>query len=260
MAHVITVANQKGGVGKTATSVNLAAYFAAYGKRVLVVDVDPQANATSTFVPSREIHAHIYHTLVGNLNPQELVRQTGLFALDVLPAAPELSGASVELVNVRNREFRLYNIVNELRNNYDFVLIDCPPSLGLLTLNGLVAADHVLVPVQAEYYALEGLAQLLNTVDLVRKNLGRDIEILGALCTMYDRRNKLNRNVLKDIRRNFPGYVFNAIIPRNVSLAEAPGFGRTIYQHDPASAGANAYRQLAQEIIARLTPSLTDNQ
>lgn len=259
MAYVITVANQKGGVGKTATSVNLAAYFAAYGKRVLVVDIDPQANTTSTFMPSREIPVHVYHALVGNLNPQELVRQTGLFALDVLPATPELAGASVELVTMKDREFRLYHIVNELRPNYDFVLIDCPPSLGLLTLNALVAADQVLVPVQAEYYALEGLAQLLNTVDLVRQNLGRDIEILGALCTMYDRRNKLNRDVLKDIRRNFPGYVFDAIIPRNVSLAEASGCGRTIYQHDPASAGANAYRQLAQEIIARLTPSLTNN-
>lgn len=258
MGKVITVANQKGGVGKTTTVTNLATYLAAYGKRVLVVDIDPQANATSTFSPLKDIPLHIYHTLVGDISPHEVIRPTGLFSLDILPSQPELAGATVELVDMENREFKLQEIVDKVRHNYDFILVDCPPSLALLTLNGIVAADYILIPVQAEYYALEGLGQLLHSVELVKENLGKDIEILGALCTMYDKRNRLSRKILKDIRRNFPGHVFEVIIPRNISLAEAPGYGRTIYQHDPASAGANAYRQLAKEVIERVNAFTND--
>ena len=252
MGHVITVANQKGGVGKTTTVTNLGVYLAAYGKRVLIVDIDPQSNATSTFTSSKDLPMHIYHCLVGNVHPAEIVRPTGLFSLDIMPAHTDLAGATIELVNMDNREFRLQNIVNKLRHNYDFILIDCPPSLALLTLNGIVAADYILIPVQTEYYALEGLSQLLNSVNLVKDNLGCDIKILGALCTMHDKRNRFSREILKDIRHSFPGYVFEVIIPRNISLAEAPGYGRTIYQHDPGSIGANAYRQLAKEVINRL--------
>lgn len=251
MAHVITLANQKGGTGKTTTALNLSAYLAAYGKKVLLVDMDPQANASSTFVSVNDLSVNIYHTLAGGILPEDIIRPTGMFALDVLPSTPNLAGAAVELVNVKNREFRLHDTISRVRDNYDFVIVDCPPSLGLLTLNGVVAADHILIPVQSEYYALEGLGQLLNTVELIRNNLGKDINILGAVCTMYDRRNRLSRAILKDVRRNFPGYVFDVIIPRNIALAEAPGYGKTIYQFDPDSTGASAYRQLANEVMAR---------
>lgn len=252
MSLVITLANQKGGTGKTTTALNLATYLAAYGKKVLLVDIDPQANASSTFLDLNSLSTNIYHTLVGGILPEDTIRQTGLFSLDILPATQDLAGATIELVNKDNREFILYDIISRVKNDYDFVIIDCPPSLGLLTLNAIVAADHILIPVQSEYYALEGLGQLLNTIGLVRDNLERDIKILGAVCTMYDKRNRLSRAVLKDIRRNFPEYVFDAVIPRNVTLAEAPGYGKTIYQHDPFSSGANAYRQLAKEVIQRV--------
>ncbi|MDX1607787.1 MAG: ParA family protein [Candidatus Spechtbacterales bacterium] len=252
MGIAITLANQKGGTGKTTTALNLAVYLAAYGKKVLIVDVDPQANATSTFVNTNALGAHVYHTLAGGILPEDVIKPTGLFSLDVLPAHPDLAGATVELVNQENREFKLYDTIERVRDDYDFILIDCPPSLGLLTLNAVVAADQVLIPVQSEYYALEGLSQLLGTINLVRDNLGKNVKILGAVCTMYDRRNRLSRAVLKDIRRNFPGYVFDAVIPRNISLAEAPGYGKTIYQFDPSGKGANAYRQLAKEVIQRV--------
>lgn len=256
MGSVITLANQKGGTGKTTSVVNLGVFLAAHGKKVLVVDMDPQANATSTLIANSNSAINIYHTLLGGILPEDVVRPTGLFSLDIIPSAPDLAGANVELVGIKNREFCLYNVVSQIKNFYDFVLVDCPPSLGLLTLNGIVAADYILIPVQSEYYALEGLGQLLNTIQLIQKNLGREIEVLGAVCTMYDKRNRLSKKVLKDIRRNFPGYVFDTVIPRNISLAEAPGYSKTIYQYDPSSSGANAYRQLAKEVMER-TSSLT---
>lgn len=251
MGVAITLANQKGGTGKTTTTLNLGVYLAAYGKKVLIVDVDPQANASSTFVSVNSLPVHVYHTLVGGILPEDVIKPTGLFSLDILPSHPDLAGAGVELVSHQNREFKLHDIIERVKDDYDFVLIDCPPSLGLLTLNAIVAADHVLIPVQSEYYALEGLGQLLGSVDLVNRNLGKEVKILGAVCTMYDKRNRLSRAVLKDVRRNFPGYVFDAIVPRNIALAEAPGYGKTIYQFDPASSGATAYRQLAKEVIIR---------
>jgi chromosome partitioning protein len=250
MAQIISMVNQKGGVGKSTSAVNLASYLAALGKYVLLVDIDPQANATSGIgIDPRTVPLNLYHSLIGGLLPEEIIRQTGLFGYEIMPAAPDLAGATVELVSQPNREFKLYELLRRIRTNYDYILVDCPPSLGLLTINGLVAADEVVIPVQCEYYALEGLGQLLRTIELVQENLGSPIKIKGALLTMYDRRNRLSRQVRKEMERNFAGYVFESIIPRCVRLAEAPSFGQPIIQYDPHSRGAKAYRQLAQEII-----------
>jgi chromosome partitioning protein len=250
MGRIIAFCNQKGGTGKTTTAVNVGVYLAAYGRRVLLVDLDPQANATSALsIGSQRVSPNIYHSLTGGIVPEDVVRETGIFGYYVLPSSPDLAGAAVELVGQENREFRLREIVERLRPVYDFILIDSPPSLGLLTINGLVAADEVIIPVQCEYYAMEGLGQLLETIDLIRDNLHSDIRVRGALLTMYDRRHRLARTVAKEVRRNFPGYVFEAVIPRNVDLAEAPGHGKTIHQFAPDSPGAQAYRQLAEEII-----------
>lgn len=250
MAKVISLCNQKGGVGKSTTALNLAAYLAALGKYVLLLDLDPQANATSGFgFNPHLLEKNVYHGLIGETSPEEVIKKTPLFGCELLPASPDLAGAAIELVNVPSREFRLREFLQKIRANYDYVLIDSPPSLGLLTINGLTAADEVLIPVQCEYYALEGLSQLLKTVGLVRENLGVDIRVMGAVLTMYDRRNTLCRQVEKEVRRNFPYYVFDAVIPRNVELAEAPSHGKTILQYQPNSKGARAYKQLAEEII-----------
>ena len=251
MARIISVVNQKGGVGKSTTSVNLLSYLAALGKYVLLVDIDPQANATSGVgIDFRTVPLNLYHSLVGGLLPEEVIRQTGIFGYEVMPSAPDLAGATIELVGESNREFKLYELLRKIRTNYDYILIDCPPSLGLLTINGLVAADEVIIPVQCEYYALEGLGQLLKTIESVQENLDSPIKVKGALLTMYDKRNRLSRQVRKEIERNFDGYVFESVIPRCVKLAEAPSFGQTIIQYNPHSKGAKSYRQLAEEIIS----------
>ena len=251
MARVIAFINQKGGVGKSTSVLNVASYLAAYGKYVLIVDLDPQANATSGLgINPADRQWNLYHVLTAGLVPTEAVTRTGILGVDLIPAHQDLAGAGIELVNQPNREFKLETAINSIRNNYDYILIDSPPSLGLLTVNGLVAADHVIIPVQCEYYALEGLSHLLATVDLVRKNLGKDVNVMGAVLTMYDKRSRLNRSVLKEMQRNFPGKVFNAVIPRSISLAEAPSYGKTILHYDPSSKGAKAYRYLAEEIIA----------
>src|SRR3989338_2273441 len=230
MGVVIGLCNQKGGTGKTTTAVNLGVYLASYGKRVLLVDLDPQANATSAVsVHPKKVTPNVYHVLVGGIIPADVIRETGIFGYHVLPASPDLAGATIELVGQERREFRLREIISRLSNAYDFILIDCPPSLGLLTINGVVASDQIIIPVQCEYYAMEGLGQLLETIELIRDNLHREIKVMGALLTMYDKRNRLARMVAKEIQRNFPGYVFTTVIPRNVSLAEAPGFGKTIF-------------------------------
>jgi chromosome partitioning protein len=250
MAQILSVVNQKGGVGKSTTAVNLSSYLAAMGKYVLLVDLDPQANATSGVgVRPERAPLSLYHSLIGGLLPEEVIRKTELFGYDLIPASSDLAGATIELVALPNREFKLYELLRRVRTNYDYILIDCPPSLGLLTINGLVAADEVIIPVQCEYYALEGLGQLLKTVGLIQENLGKHLKVKGALLTMFDRRNNLSRQVKKEVERNFPGYVFESIIPRCIKLAEAPSFGKTILQYDPHSKGAKAYRQLAQEIL-----------
>jgi len=253
MARVITICNAKGGVGKTTTAVNTASYLASMGKFVLLVDMDAQANATGGLgVSMKEHDNNIYHALVDDQNPELLIKKTSLFGFDILPAAPSLAGATVELVSMDERETRLRKVLNAVRTNYDYILIDCPPSLSLLTVNALAASERVIIPVQCEYYALEGLGQLLGTIELVRNGINPDLQVLGVLLTMYDRRNQLSNQVMNEVHKNFPGRVFDAVIPRTVSLAEAPSYGKTILQFDPDSKAARAYRQLAEEII-RLT-------
>ncbi len=250
MARVITICNAKGGVGKTTTALNLGGYLAAMGKYVLLVDMDSQANATAGIgTVMSEQDCNIYHALVDDHNPHQLIKKTSMFGFDILPAAQSLAGATVELVNMEQREFRLKRALNSIRTNYDYILIDCPPSLGLLTVNALAASERIIIPVQCEYYALEGLTQLLKTIELVRQGLNPDLQVLGVLLTMYDRRNQLANQVMNEVHRNFPGRVFDAVIPRTVSLAEAPSFGKTILQFDPNSKAARAYRQLAEEVI-----------
>jgi len=250
MARIIGIINAKGGVGKTTTASNLGAYLAAKGKYVLLVDLDPQANATSGMgFHLADDHINLYHTLINNHEPESIIKKSSLFGFDILPAASSLAGATVELIDVEEREFRLRNVLNKIRTNYDYILIDSPPSLGLLTINGLVAAEQVIIPVQCEYYALEGLTQLFKTVELVRESLNPQLKILGVVLTMYDKRNKLANEIVAEVKKNFPGHVFDTMIPRAVSLAEAPSFGKTILQFDEGSKGAQAYRQLAEEVI-----------
>jgi len=252
MARAVAISNQKGGVGKTTTTVNLAAAYAALGRTVLVVDVDPQGNATSGLgYPRTKIEAGLYDVLF-ELRPLESVLlPTEHDRLHLLPANRDLVGAELELVNEPNRERRLKKVIGELRNKYDEILIDCPPSLGLLTVNALVAADAVLIPLQAEYYAMEGLGELLRTISAVRKSLNPDLQRDGIVVTMTDARNTLCREVESQARALFGDGVLNAVIPRNVRLGEAPSFGKPIVQYDPRSAGSRAYFMLAEEILTR---------
>src|SRR3989344_42483 len=250
MTRIISLCNQKGGVGKSTAALNLTAFLGALGKRVLLVDMDSQANATSGMGFHNKRHdKSVYHALIGKEHPEKIIKKTNFLSIDLLPASPALAGASIELVNMRNREFKLKEVLSKVARKYDFIIIDSGPSLGLLTINALTAAHKVIIPVQCEYYALEGLADLLHTIRLVNTNLKSRISVMGALLTMYDRKSRLHRAVSKEIRRKFPGYVFDAVIPRNVSLAEAPSFGKTILQYAPYSHGAKAYRQLAEEIL-----------
>ncbi len=252
MAHVISVVNQKGGVGKTTTTVNLAAFLADHGKFVLLVDLDPQANATSGLgIDHNTIPAGVYEGLIGSHPIRGLIQKTSHQGLKILPATQALAGAAVELVNAQEREHFLRKALLEVRNDYDYVLIDNPPSLGMLTINGLVAADSVLIPVQAEYYALEGLTQLLNTINLVKENIRPDLAVMGAVITMYDSRTRLSKEVLEELYRFFPDKIFRSVIPRSVRLAEAPSFGKSILGYDPASRAAKAYERLAKEFILR---------
>jgi chromosome partitioning protein len=250
MAQIIAVVNQKGGVGKTTTAINLGAYLAFLGKFVLLADLDPQANATSGLgISHQNLGAGIYEALTGDAHFKNIIQNTLVQGYKIAPSTVSLAGANIELVNLERREFKLYDALLEVRNDYDYVIIDCPPSLGLLTVNGLVAADFVMIPVQAEYYALEGLGQLLNTINLVQENLKPDLKILGAVITMYDGRVGLSEAVLKDLYQYFPNKIFRAVIPRNVRLAEAPSFGKTILEYDAKSKGAKAYERLAREIL-----------
>lgn len=252
MARVISIVNQKGGVGKTTTAINLGAYLAELGKFVLVIDLDPQANATSGIgIDHRGLSQGVYEAVLGTVRMRDIVQPTAHVGLRIAPATNALAGLNVELVNMEEREYRLRQSILEIRNDYDFILIDCPPTLGLITLNGLVAGDEILIPVQAEYYALEGLGQLLETVNLVKERIRPEVDILGAVITMYDGRTKLSDDVLQELYKYFPNNIFRSIIPRNVRLAEAPSFGRSIAHFDPSSKGAKAYERLAHEVIER---------
>ncbi|MCA9375857.1 MAG: ParA family protein [Candidatus Doudnabacteria bacterium] len=251
MAMITAIANQKGGTGKTTTALTLAAALCEQGKFVLVVDMDPQGNITSGLGVTHEEEQGVYAALSG-VETKTLIRQTSVPCLDILSAGPELSGASIELVDQPQREFRLRQALSEIRANYDVILIDCPPTLGLLTLNALVAADNVLIPVQCEYYALEGLGQLLRTIDLVKTRLQPSLEILGAVMVMHDRRLKLSQDVVREVQQNFPYRVFETIVPRNVRLAESPSFGKSVYETAPWSKGAKSYKKLAEEFTALL--------
>jgi chromosome partitioning protein len=253
MAQVISIVNQKGGVGKTTTSINVAALLAEKGKFVLLVDMDPQGNATTGLgINKAELEKGIYDILVGNIEGREGVYRTAYEGLDIAPATMDLAGATIELVNVEDREFILQKALSEIRTHYDYIIIDCPPSLGLLTINCLIACDHILIPVQSEYFALEGLGQLMQTIDLIKNNIKQDVSVLGAVLTMYDRRNTLAWQVRNELLDHFPYTVFNSVIPRNVRLTEAPSHGEPISSYDPYSKGGRAYVRLVDEMIELL--------
>ena len=251
MGQVIAIANQKGGVGKTTTAVNLSASLAAEGNKVLLIDLDPQGNATQGVgVNKNDIEYALYDVFSDNISPFQAIRHTDFANLSVLPSNRELVGAEVELVDEEEREHFLRKAIEIVREKYRYVIIDCPPSLSLLTVNGLVAADSVIITLQCEYYALEGLSELLQTVVLVRDNLNAALRVEGVLLTMYQHTN-LGKQVVEDVREHLGSKVFNTIIPRNVTLSEAPSFGQPVLYYDPKSAGAVAYATLAKEVIAR---------
>ena len=251
MAHIVSVVKQKGGVGKTTTSMNLAAYLAHYGKYVLLVDLDPQGNASSGFGQDISDIAGTYEALSNTQSIKDYIVSTAHDGLSLLPGSANLAGAQVELVNEFNRERKLEQALLAVRNDYDYIIIDNPPSLGLLTINGLVASDSVLVPVQAEYYALEGLGQLMQTVNLVKEHLKPELVIMGAVITMFDPRTNLSNQVLQELYKHFPGKIFRSVIPRSVRLAEAPSFGKSILHYDPDSKAAKSYDRLAREFLER---------
>jgi chromosome partitioning protein len=248
---VYAVANQKGGVGKTTTAVNVAACVAEAGSRALVVDVDPQCNATLGLGLPKDASPNVYDVLAGRAPMRDAVRPSDIEGLDVVPSSPDLAGATVELPRMAGSETRLAEAVEPLRGEYSFTLLDCPPSLGPLTVGALVAADRVIVPVQAEYFALEGLAGLLDTVGMIQRNLNPRLTVAGMLLTMHDPRTRLAQDVEREVRHHFPQLVFDTVIPRNVRISEAPSFGRPVIHHDPGSAGAGAYFELAKEVAAR---------
>lgn len=252
MSKVIAIANQKGGVGKTTTAVNLAACLGELGCRVLVVDADPQGNATSGLgIDWNDINVSVYDCLIKDVDTNIAVVETEFEGVSVLPSSIHLAGAEVELVGLDKREHRLRRIVGKVRDDYDYVFIDCPPSLGLLTVNALVAADSVLIPIQCEYYALEGLTQLLSTIKLVRGRLNANLEVEGVLLTMFDGRTNLSIQVADEVKRFFKEKVYSTIIPRNVRLSEAPSHGKPITFYDNKSKGAEVYRELAEEVLRR---------
>lgn len=252
MGKIIALANQKGGVGKTTSSINLAASLAVLEYRTLLVDADPQANSTSGigFDP-RSIKASVYECIINDLDPREAIQKTDTPNLDLLPAHIDLVGAEIEMINLNDREFKMRSVLNQVVDDYDFIIIDCSPSLGLITINALTAANSVIIPVQCEYFALEGLGKLLNTIKIVQNRLNTNLEIEGILLTMYDVRLRLSNQVVEEVRSHFTELVFNTIIQRNTRLSEAPSFGISVIMHDANSKGAINYLNLAREILIK---------
>ena len=250
MGKIISIANQKGGVGKTTTSINLSTLLAKKGKKVLMIDADPQGNASSGVGIDRDdIELSVYDILINDIEIRQIVKKTNIKNLDLCPSNINLAGAEVELVSVISREQRLKEKLDNVKEDYDFIIIDCPPSLGLITLNAFTASDSVLIPVQCEYYALEGLGQLLNTISLVKKHLNKEIEVEGALLTMYDARTNLSNQVVKEVKKYFNDKVYKNVIPRNVTLSEAPSYGMPISIYDPRSKGAKSYDKFVKEFL-----------
>jgi chromosome partitioning protein len=257
----IAICNQKGGVAKTTTAINLAAYLALKGKKTLLVDIDPQANATSGLgINKNEIEYSIYDVLHEHISLDQAIKETEIELLSIAPSNINLTGAEVELVNLMGREYRLKKAIAEMQRTFDFIIVDCPPSLGLLTINALTAVNSVIVPIQCEYYALEGLGQLMNTVDLVRDNLNTSLEIEGVLMTMADYRTNLTKEVIGEVKQHFGDKVYNSIIPRTIKLTEAPGFGKPVALYDNSSLGARKYEELAHEVLKIPFTQTIDNQ
>ncbi len=250
VGRIIAFTNQKGGVGKSTTAVNVSAYLSSYGYRTLLIDLDPQSNSTSGLgISPSDVKESIYDVLIHDRDPDEVILDTSYKDLKILPSSIQLAGAEVELVPALKREFRLREAVSKIGSDYDFILIDCPPALGLLTINALTAAKEVIIPIQCEYYALEGLGQLLNTIDLVKKNLNDTLKIKGAIMTMYDPRIKLAEQVIEEVKNYFSEKVYKTVIPRNVRLSEAPSYGKPIIEYDPGCKGAEAYSNFTKEVI-----------
>ncbi len=252
MGRIIAVANQKGGVGKTTTSINLAACLAEKGKKVLAVDMDPQGNLTSGLgVDKDSVEKSIYELIIGEVDIKEVINKEVLENLDIIPTSIDLSAAEIELIGVDDKEYILRNAIDQVKDQYDFVIIDCPPSLSMLKINAMTTADSVIVPIQCEYYALEGLSQLIHTVELVKDRLNSKLEIEGVVFTMYDARTNLSLQVVENVKDNLQQNIYKTIIPRNIRLAEAPSYGLPINKYDPKSTGAESYMRLADEVIER---------
>lgn len=252
MGRIIAVANQKGGVGKTTTAINLSSCLAEKGKKVLAVDMDPQGNMTSGLgVDKNSVENTIYDLIIGESGIEEVLRKNIMKNLDIIPANIDLSAAEIELIDVEDKEYIVRNVIKDIKDNYDYIIIDCPPSLSMLTINAMTTATSVLVPIQCEYYALEGLSQLIHTVDLVRDRLNPELEIEGVVFTMYDARTNLSLQVVENVKDNLHQNIYKTIIPRNIRLAEAPSYGSPINEYDPKSAGSESYMRLAEEVINR---------
>lgn len=252
MGRIIAIANQKGGVGKTTTSINLSASLAAKGKKVLMIDTDPQGNATSGYgVDKNDLDDTIYELILGECSVQDCIIKEVIPNVSILPANVNLAAAEIELIGIEKKEYILKNEIDWVKDSYDFIIIDCPPSLNILTINAMTTADTVLVPIQCEYYALEGLSQLIHTINLVKERLNPDLEMEGVVFTMYDSRTNLSSQVVENVKDHLKQRVFSTMIPRNIRLAEAPSYGMPIHMYDSKSAGAEAYMQLANEIIGR---------